>query len=402
MELLQEKFHVAEYQGLYGAIRVPEIVIQKIWYGGHFSKHQLRTQSGKPLKLLNLGRWNKQEGPDFIEARVEIDGKQIAGDVEIHLYREAWYQHKHHLAERFSNVILHVYAFPPRQNNENTLNKYGKSIEELLLLPYLENDLESYEHEQALLGAMPKQNLLMSEHWKAKPIRETQQQLLDNARKRYLQKVSFARIRIEQYGWMSANHQYALEVLGARRNRSAMSNIALHNSLSDFELKSIDELYAQQEKQWLLKGLRPANHPRRRLQQYKNLVLQNKQWPLACARLHEILLASIDDRTLITSEYRKRVKLRQIVEHIEHSVIYQQIGGCRLHTWCIDAMLPLLAAYHNCNLFWYWFHWYCGDLPAQIIETQRSLKAMQIIKSASNGAAQGIMQLLINVNRCVI
>ena len=56
---------VFEIQGLYGSYSVPESVLQNIWFNGDFNHKGLRTLSGKSISILNPGRLNDNEGPDF-------------------------------------------------------------------------------------------------------------------------------------------------------------------------------------------------------------------------------------------------------------------------------------------------------------------------------------------------
>ncbi|MDV7393417.1 DUF2851 family protein, partial [Arthrospira platensis SPKY1] len=57
---------VQEIQGLYGPFTVAERVLQKAWLRRYFSPGTLYLKSGKVLEVLHPGRWNHQEGPDFI------------------------------------------------------------------------------------------------------------------------------------------------------------------------------------------------------------------------------------------------------------------------------------------------------------------------------------------------
>ena len=76
--------HVEEIQGLYGPFTLTERVVQKIWLRQDFATAGLLTVSGKSLVVKDAGRWNLQEGPDFKEARLIVDGVEIVGDVEVH------------------------------------------------------------------------------------------------------------------------------------------------------------------------------------------------------------------------------------------------------------------------------------------------------------------------------
>ncbi len=119
---------------------VSEEVVQCIWYDQLFDTDTLRTDTNLPLIIHSPGWWNRNEGPDFKGAEIEISGKLLNGDVEIHLNHAGWSHHGHHLDARYDNVILHVVldAAPPRSV---ALTSEGKELPCLLLPHFLEEDI---------------------------------------------------------------------------------------------------------------------------------------------------------------------------------------------------------------------------------------------------------------------
>lgn len=83
-----------------------EKIIKLLWYNLHLS--EATTIDGKVVKVIFRGVYNLSNGPDFVNAKVLVDGKEIVGDVETHIYASDWYKHKHHLDSRYNNVILQV------------------------------------------------------------------------------------------------------------------------------------------------------------------------------------------------------------------------------------------------------------------------------------------------------
>jgi len=60
------------------------------------------------LKIYSPGTLNSGAGPDFLNARIEIDGQTLVGDVEIHRQTSGWFRHHHQLDARYRDVVLHV------------------------------------------------------------------------------------------------------------------------------------------------------------------------------------------------------------------------------------------------------------------------------------------------------
>ena len=67
-------------QGLFGAVSVPEKLIQQVWARGDFRRDALRTVSRRSLEIVTAGTWNRLDGPDFIGAEMLLDGRAKKGD----------------------------------------------------------------------------------------------------------------------------------------------------------------------------------------------------------------------------------------------------------------------------------------------------------------------------------
>lgn len=85
-----------------------EAVLHYIWQYKLFVQHDLRTSDGELIEVIDVGKLNKNAGPDFFNAKIRI-GKTIwAGNVEIHGCSSDWNKHKHQIDPSYNNVILHV------------------------------------------------------------------------------------------------------------------------------------------------------------------------------------------------------------------------------------------------------------------------------------------------------
>jgi hypothetical protein len=87
---------------------VPEEFLHFIWENRLFDSTNMQTINGEYLEVLNTGCRNTNSGPDFFNAKVNIDGTTWAGNVEIHKKASDWDKHNHTSDKAYSNVILHA------------------------------------------------------------------------------------------------------------------------------------------------------------------------------------------------------------------------------------------------------------------------------------------------------
>lgn len=85
-----------------------ERLMQYVWQHRLIPGHGLATVDGRRVKVIDQGRLNTAPGPDFFNAKIEIDGKMWAGDVEIHVRASDWHRHGHDRDAAYDSVILHV------------------------------------------------------------------------------------------------------------------------------------------------------------------------------------------------------------------------------------------------------------------------------------------------------
>lgn len=63
---------------------------------------------GRTLVVHSCGEWNRGAGPDFLNAKISIDGAVLRGDVEIHCKASDWARHGHQDDPGYARVVLHV------------------------------------------------------------------------------------------------------------------------------------------------------------------------------------------------------------------------------------------------------------------------------------------------------
>src|SRR5690606_18683341 len=85
-----------------------EAELSRIWAGQRYPHGALTLADGRSLRVLNPGRPGVGSGPDFLDAVLQIDGKTLRGDVELHV-RGSWFQaHGHDTDPAYDGVVLHV------------------------------------------------------------------------------------------------------------------------------------------------------------------------------------------------------------------------------------------------------------------------------------------------------
>jgi hypothetical protein len=84
-----------------------EDLLSFIWQYRRF-KLPLTLIDGKPIEVLKSGWSNPYSGPDFSDARIVVDGRTWAGQVELHVKSSDFFKHGHQNDEAYSHLILHV------------------------------------------------------------------------------------------------------------------------------------------------------------------------------------------------------------------------------------------------------------------------------------------------------
>jgi hypothetical protein len=386
---------VEEIQGLYGPFTLTERVVQKIWLRQDFATSDLLTVSGKTLVIKDPGRWNLQEGPDFKEARLILDGDELVGDVEVHFNVSDWHNHQHELDRNFDRVVLHLVLHPERRNPNPVVTSKGYVPECLYLMPLLNRDLETYAMDEALLELEQQDELEWVAQFIQRPVEQRLQILRERAMARWAQKLNYAQQRLQSEGWEAACHSYALEVLGYSRNRAPMLRLAAEYPLAALRSDDVDadELFAAEAPHWKLNGLRPANHPRRRLGQYLEVVQQQPHWPERLADcLKTFPRVEVDPPT---SVFRKTVELPKRRAALSESIFSGAIAEKRLNTMVVDAILPLATAAGILDGFPYWMHWPPGDGPDALRRFLKHAGVTNRQNPQNNGWNQGALALFL-------
>ncbi len=71
------------------------------------------TTEGETVEIEHPGDWNLEAGPDFLNAvlRIGKEKRRVCGDLEIHIHANGWNQHGHDDDPRYENVRFHIVYF---------------------------------------------------------------------------------------------------------------------------------------------------------------------------------------------------------------------------------------------------------------------------------------------------
>ncbi len=125
-------------------LQFTENFIDYVWQNGLFDLRDLQTTQGKRIEILQFGKKNLSDGPDYFNGRVRI-GKTIwVGNVELHVKASDWLLHRHQHDSAYHNVVLHVVLNADRE----ILDHLGQVIPTLELKSRIPRHV--YEHFQHL------------------------------------------------------------------------------------------------------------------------------------------------------------------------------------------------------------------------------------------------------------
>jgi len=396
----RKSIRLEEFQGLYGPYQVAERLVQKIWLRGEYDAARLLTLSGKTVRVINPGEWNRLGGPDFLSAELEIEGDRIGGDVEIHFREADWTAHRHHLDPAYNGVVLHVLLFPPLAGREPIETYRGSTIETVVLIDLLWHDLEEYAFNDAAASAsgMPTDQAL--EHLVSLSPDKRREILFELARRRWDQKVKFAGIRIERLGFEGACHSTTLEVLGYSRNRAAMLAVADRYPIESWPGVDPAEVFGRRDVHWRRQGIRPANQPKCRLAQYARLTCEGRAWIDRLKSWSDCFdLPFVSGSPPLVRNIRMGMRLSRLRREVLTRVLAGAVSGSRADTMVVDAFLPILASRGGKQYFEPWFGWVPGDVPAGHREILRQAGIGGLGREAphAHGWFQGLLGLMIDL-----
>ncbi len=258
--------------------------------------HNMSLTNGKSFKLIYQGDYNATEsGPDFFNAKIEIDGILWIGNVEIHVKSKDWFAHQHQFDPSYNTVILHVVF------EHNADVKVGESILPVLeLKPFV--DFFHYKRFEQLLKA--KRSILcgsslsdfppiylieMQEKAMLRRLSRKTNQLYTSIHSNDPKNVLYFLIaramgaKVNQLPFEELTQRIPLTVLKQIEKKRQMQAVCLASGIyapsseNDFILTAQLSNAGTFENKvfksaWKQGGVRPANHPSKRILQFAQLV----------------------------------------------------------------------------------------------------------------------------------
>jgi len=280
-----------------------ERLLQAVWLHQRLCRDRLKTADGKTVRIFHPGFTNPEGGPDFSGAVIQIgDEAPRSGDVEIDVRAGNWHAHGHDQNPNFRNVLLHVVwddarpaaGAPPMLSLDHSLDA---SLCELGL--WLEGE-PLHRFPENLRGQCCVPLCQLDEPQLIALLREA-------ANARFRSKAAWFHVRAQHVGWEQCLWEGLFRALGYKHNAWPMQNLAesrerwAHGADSAFSLQARlfgisgllplelsrvragddgylrriwDRWWRERDEfgdcllprtAWKFRGLRPANHPQRRL-----------------------------------------------------------------------------------------------------------------------------------------
>ena len=307
---------------------LPEHLLARLWRAKE--GRSLRTVDGRRVKVLYAGRPAPGHGPDFQDAVVRMDGERASGNVELHRRPSDWRAHRHDADPAYDDVMLHIVAQADETGPDLPLAELSRPGTREALEPPLMARLARASSAQF------------------------REMLVGSGMARFRERVQTAAHSIGEAGAEQALHETVFDALGYAENRmpfrwlaraipgSKLQRLAislpaderpaaLERILLDASGLDDEPTSAGEHPSWKTAGVRPVNHPRRRI------------------RAAAVLLARAAAEGILARCERMATEGHTVLERlfVVDSPGGALIGTGRAREIVVNAVLPLLAATGN-------------------------------------------------------
>jgi hypothetical protein len=371
----------------YVPVPISERLVQCIWYDQRVRAPELQTTDGRPVRVIFPGWWNLEAGPDFRNATVQVGTEpERTGDVEIHLRADDWFHHGHERDAAYNNVVLHVVLWKAGSTTA-PVTRAGEQMPQLVLQHLLDDPLETL-YDEIDLDAYPHN---AGNH--AGPCGELFRGLDDQAISHLLDSAGDERLagKVRKFvRWIRASDPEQafytgwMEALGYKSNKVAFNLLAQRLPVAQlrqappaqlpallfgvanllptavpvtrdaagqqyikrlwntwWKIRPDYEAQILPKETWRLHGIRPANHPHRRLGTAAVLL---KKHPQLLAQLTGAIQTGGDPAKLFLQLRDDFWSNHFTLGGRDQSTPTDLIGHARTHEIVANVVLPFIAA----------------------------------------------------------
>ncbi|MCR9172275.1 MAG: DUF2851 family protein [bacterium] len=331
-----------------------------IWSLKRIVATELKTQDNELIQISSAGLHNAiMAGPDFSHAKLNIDGLEWHGPVEIHVKSSDWYAHKHDIDEAYNNVILHVVYEHDKEVVQN-----GRKLPTLELKPFIDWDhFEQFErfkkskHDIHCAASIKETNALFIDNMMEKALLQKWDQKMQVLQE-YINDRNDAMITFlgAAFGGHLNMHPFlqTLATVPADRLRKMAPmkryNLLLTQSGIIFnDSRTIDR--------WHFKGNRPGNFPSKRLYQFAFFMHDDQLKLLAeladpkdvIERFDEIMKPKTEQLRL-TDNFKHHILINAVVPFFYYSA--QQEQNEQLQEFAMELLRLLPPEKNNITRKW--------------------------------------------------
>jgi hypothetical protein len=214
-------------------MRLDELLLAEIWQAQWLSG-VLTTTENRMVRVVYRGIWTHRRGPDFTGALLDIGGELHQGDIELHLRASDWYAHGHHDDPAYEAVVLHVVW--EDDLDEPVRRRDGQRVPTLVLHDSLAGPLELFPRQHVRpLGALGFEHC--APHLAAAAPDQLHRLFEEAGDRRLREKV--ARVQARLAGEPPAQTLYWMlaDALGYHRNREGMRAVAEAVPIAELEAR---------------------------------------------------------------------------------------------------------------------------------------------------------------------
>ncbi len=339
-----------------------EELLYHIWDGRHITNN-LKTVSGKRVKLIFTGHFNTGKGPDFKNAVFKLNGEYMRGDVEVHVNTYDWVNHNHYLDSNYNRVILHV-VYNHNSALSYSIKENGELLEILELNHVLDSEigklLERYSTDTSLKekscrffnGITAEQLIVILkrigiERFKAKINRFDSLLLFSNFNQVLYQGIletcGYSKNKVnmitlsELFTWNElrdfANNNSYESTLNELLTKSGLIEFINHSDTTESSIK------------WNTFRIRPANHPAKRVIQIFPLLYQSTEEGLIKRFTSDSIVYEKNSNKLI--KQLKQILQASFKEYRYLDKTYKRPGNQLIQTILFNTILPILILYYS-------------------------------------------------------